>query len=326
METAIAERPSELFHYTGIGGLEGIVKSQTLWATHAAFTNDSTELRVFSEKLPGILRPVVEIGLAELVRQNQSRQALIDEHGGTENAIAKVTAGFAAGMYKAIFGAAGIRPFVEPYITSFCTSTSVDIDQQGLLSQWRGYGQEGGYAVVFDTHKLTLLLDEERERWSLDLFVGNVVYSRDTNEKVREELGEDIAIVATSVEELLKTLNGTKSLRNASAALVRCGCRYKHWGFHEEKEVRVIAIPANIGGLKEVKPRRHFVRAGTPVPCIHLFEGMTQLPTKPLPIKRIIVGPHREKDKRQRAVEILLSQYGLDIPVSVSEIPYIGHL
>lgn len=60
MATSIAETHPELFHYTGIGGLEGIVKSQTLWATHAAFSNDATEIRAFEARLPQILRPAVE--------------------------------------------------------------------------------------------------------------------------------------------------------------------------------------------------------------------------------------------------------------------------
>jgi hypothetical protein len=116
-------------------------------------------------------------------------------------------------------------------------------------------------------------------------------------------------------------------------ALIHCVCRYKHWGFREEKEVRIVAIPPNKAAIDHLKiqgkivlpkPRHSFIRGGTPVPSIHLFEGITQLPETPLPIKRIIVGPHRSKNDRLRAVELLVNQHGLNIPVSVSDIPYIG--
>lgn len=188
---------------------------------------------------------------------------------------------------------------------------------------------------MFDTSHLELLLKEERQNWNYSLFFGgDVIYSSDKDEKIHDELGNDIGDIKTNVTQWLMNKGAPEHLEKIHDALIQCACRYKHWGFNEEKEVRVIAIPPNIEVLKDMKarglfvadkPRRHFARAGTPVPCIHLFEGITELPEKPLPITRIIIGPHREKDKRQRAVEILLTQYGLDIPVSVSEIPYVGH-
>lgn len=55
MEASISQTHPELFHYTGISGLEGIVKSQTLHATHAAFLNDAAEIRAFAVRLPEIL-------------------------------------------------------------------------------------------------------------------------------------------------------------------------------------------------------------------------------------------------------------------------------
>jgi hypothetical protein len=55
-----------------------------------------------------------------------------------------------------------------------------------------------------------------------------------------------------------------------------------------------------------------------------LLEDITSSPTQPSLIKRIIIGPHQEKEKRKRAIEILLNQLGIDAEVSVSEIPYLG--
>ena len=34
----------ELYHYTGIHGLKGIIESQTLWATHYKYLNDAEEV------------------------------------------------------------------------------------------------------------------------------------------------------------------------------------------------------------------------------------------------------------------------------------------
>jgi hypothetical protein len=58
------------------------------------------------------------------------------------------------------------------------------------------------------------------------------------------------------------------------------------------------------------------------VPYVNLFEGITQ-PGNNLPIKRIIVGPHPDKERRKLAVEKLLKQNGINADVSMSAIPYL---
>jgi len=333
MATPPSATHPELFHYTGIRGLEGIVTKQTLWATHAAFLSDVAEIRAFQDRLPEILRPGVTSGVEARIRAVPAAQALVEEMGGKAKAIEEILAGIANGMYRALLGTEGTEPFAEFYIASFCTAAAEDIAQHGLLSQWRGYGQEGGYAIAFDTSRLELLLKEEAEKWQYDLLGGDVIYSSDPD-KIREELGEDLDVLAASIAEFLSTAGAPKLLGSTYYPLVRCACRYKHWGFHEEKEVRIVGVLQNRGvfaaektrGLVATeKPRKAFLRSGTAVPCIHLFEEITHLPDKPLPITRIIVGPHRDKDKRRRAVEILLDQHHLDVPVSVSDIPYVGH-
>jgi hypothetical protein len=72
------------------------------------------------------------------------------------------------------------------------------------------------------------------------------------------------------------------------------------------------------------KPVSHFIRNGTTVPYLNLFEGITGSSGKQLPIKHVIVGPHSEKEKRKIAVEKLLAQNKIQADVSVSAIPYLG--
>ena len=237
-------------------------------------------------------------------------------------------------MYNALHNGAKI----EPYVTSFCTADNDEVQQHGLLSQWRGYGQDGGYALVFDTSKLVSLMKQEHEKWGYQLFAADVVYSPRADEKLwdekfREEMGEDIDKISAGIRDFMKT-NSVQYLDNTYDPLVSCACRYKHWGFHEEKEVRIVAIlhPREVLAehkarelFPKEKDRHYFARGGMLAPCIHLFDGITQSPDNPLPIKGIMVGPHRDQNKRQYAVENLLRQYQLNIPVSVSEIPYAGN-
>jgi hypothetical protein len=48
-------------------------------------------------------------------------------------------------------------------LTSFCGVANSVISESGLLSQWRGYGIDGGYAIVFDTKALKALVAQEKE-------------------------------------------------------------------------------------------------------------------------------------------------------------------
>lgn len=332
MTATIAETYPELFHYTNIAGLEGIIRTQTLWATHAAFLNDATEIRLFAERLPTILKPTIADGISKLARI-PANQSLIAQRGGTQEVTEEVAPQIVAAIFNAIFGNQTTSPYVEPFVTSFCTAATPLIAQHGLLSQWRSYAKNGGYAIVIDTARLESLLKEEAEKWPGNtLFGGDAIYS-DDEDKLRLELGQLIEEINTAINQWLQIPPDLQSLENLFYPLIQCACRYKHWGFREENEVRIISIRPGKTLAKEhearapgvTKPCRNFIRAGTAVPCIHLFEGITSLPDKPLPITQIIVGPHRNKGERALAVKNLLDQYHLDIKVSVSKIPYVDY-
>jgi len=64
----LADQHPELFHYTGVAGVEGILKTQTLWATHARSLNDASELIAFRERLPRIIRPVPVLSMASSIK------------------------------------------------------------------------------------------------------------------------------------------------------------------------------------------------------------------------------------------------------------------
>jgi hypothetical protein len=327
--------PDELYHYTSIHGLMGIIENQTLWATHYKYLNDAEEISQFKERLPGILRPVFSHTFKAL--SPQEKQLLIDEYQSTDNALEEESKKLANLMYAVTFGGTEGEPmFAEPYISSFCTVDEKDdgIANHGLLSQWRGYGAQGGYAVIFDAKELDQLLQEEVKKWSYSAaFLGDVVYSSATDEDMRDEFCTHIDDIQNNWEKALRTLN-PEALENTYKASLACACRYKHWGFAEEREFRMVVSPTSREIIETAKgagkttlpekPISSFLRDGTAVPYLNLFDGITDSLGKRLPIKRIIVGPHPEKEKRTIHVERLLSHKNIVAEVSVSAIPYLG--
>jgi len=95
---------------------------------------------------------------------------------------------------------------------------------------------------------------------------------------------------------------------------------YKDYGFEEEREIRVIALPSYSNKSNRNKPRRFRCKNSEQLPYIELFKS-----SKYLPINKIIVGPHKDKEARAAWLRIKLDSMGRDdIEVAVSQIPFVG--
>src|ERR1700684_413334 len=112
--------PDVLYHYTDAAGVLGIIERRELWASNAAFLNDSTELIY----VRGVLQEV----LAEFEAG--------DEHS---RAVARYGHSMLRGLSEWLY---------DVYVACFC-------ENGDLLSQWRGYPRTGGgYSLGFDTRLL----------------------------------------------------------------------------------------------------------------------------------------------------------------------------
>ena len=320
MTKKLHEEHEEVMHYTSASGLHGIVTSKTLWASHTSFLNDMEEVVGFFDRvLPEILRPKVEEyfngveNLSELTRSG----CLFGENVGT-HFLKRIVDKCKEAEFRA----------QDHYVASFCTTGDSWISQHGLLSQWRGYGLDGGYAIVLDSAGLESLLTEEATAYYEEgLMWANAQYRMPELSQIADEqvLGL-IKELENSVYIYLKTGDPEKfDFGSASQLATMC----KHRGFEEEKEVRIVVSEPSVEigpdpestNSKPYRKAHSYFRNGVAVPCIHLFEDQ-KLET--LPIVRIIVGPHPDKQQRKRAVEILLRDHGIEATVSVSDTPFRG--
>ena len=321
------EEPSELMHYTNASGLKGILESQTLWATNALFLNDSEEIKLFlDERLPDLVKRVsIEGNLSGKIDENNVNTTLRNL----------------------------MLNDAPPYISSMCSPVDKRTQQHGLLSQWRGYGRDGGYALVFDREKLFERFQNEEHTFQyLHIDGGDVCYY-DKNLPTLNFLQTD-NLLKLEIQFIDELINWIKKGPNIDRQLIiyksltLLSCLYKHIGFQEEQEFRMFAIPVNLKNRlileadesateahaaiiknelssKAEKKHKIFLRDGCPVPYIELLEQPLDIQKRiNLPIKRIIVGPNSNKLQRKKAVELMLSELGIDAKVVVSDIPYIG--
>lgn len=328
MPKNVTETHQELMHYTTSAGLQGIVTSGCVWATHSGALNDSQEIIHFLDnRLVDIIQEEAATYLRELSTEPENVDA-IEAKGGFNKLLDEQTAAVAK-----IFRDTTLS-FHQPYIFSLSAIASERTGKNGLLSQWRGYGTDGGYAIVFEADKFEKLLIEEVDtHFYQHLQWGDVYYYGlpETEQRASEEIQEAEEKLRASLRKIQRNPEPT-SMEDSYHPMILLSCMYKHWGFHEEQEVRVVAIPPNEdimklardkGEEREARGISTVPRGGMLVPYLELFNHGTPS-TRKLPIKRVIVGPHPLSATRKKTVEMLLKSHGYDAEVIVSEIPYLG--
>lgn len=323
----IADSHDELYHYTTAGGLSGILEDKSLWATHASFVNDEEEILGFYDRvLPKILHPIFWQYFEDIKDKSefQKRQGNTPFDLYFEDQFEKLIR-----TLKEI-----VSSFHDHYITSFSTVPEDKpwLREHGLLSQWRAYGPDGGYALVLDTGPLDKILSEEIVPYQEESYSWvDVQYCLNENRRTDDsDTNEWIKELEAAADKFFRS-NSTENATELSRPLTILSSIFKHRGFAEEREVRLVL---NLLGpkleshpeLQSVRqhPVKSRVREGTTVPFVELCVREASGVRQHLPIKRIIVGPHRDKNDRERAVKLLLKQHGLNVKVSVSDIPYRG--
>ncbi len=319
----------ELHHYTSFEGLAGIYQSNTLRATHFTNLNDSTEVILFREPLTAELEKRFEVLIR--ARQKQDRRVVfqIFKAGGIKAVSTGLAKGLASRLYQVTFEGGASFKFCDTYIASCCAHTDQSYEfENGLLSQWRGYGTGGGFCIVFDTAKLISMLAEEFDRWHyVRINIDGVHYAID-GEPPSNLFSELVNCCETILTEVLSG-NMEPAATDAFLPFVGGATLYKHQGFREEREVRVVAMP----GSQELQDRVNVESGETDSrPCknvsiindksgkrsyISLFEELTT----ELPIKRVIVGPSRNQEKNFELACTLLPK---GLLVTKSATPFIG--
>ena len=297
-----SEPSGPLFHYTSAAGLIGIVKDQVLWATHANYLNDTAELQIISRLLtPQISNEFRQI-VPRLVDLNAFKPGLLQNFGeslyDTE----------AINVCRAVMRT--IEKVSPMYVVSFCMhDAGSEESEHGLLSQWRGCGL-GGFAIEFDPVELDKLTQLENAQRSVQMIGTRKVAYRDHEAKAelkrfeglgRATLGNAFRAAAPTLAARpdVAEIIGNQPLEDFVRPFLKAVPFLKTPRFESEKEYRLVASatrPKNVSEDTRAPINVHFREgaSGAIIPYIKLFET---LGTK-LPIRKIIVGPHRDQENQ----------------------------
>jgi len=330
-----AEHP-DLFHYTDLSGLRGIFESNNLWATHFSQLNDSTEVMLLRQwitpRLASRVKP--DAPKAPEAGNRHARRAAAKIPIPTERTCELDI--FVDSMFRVAFegfvnetNGIKVEPLGDPYVTSFCRHSPDSYEgSNGLLSQWRAYGGAERYCIVFDTQKLLDLLTCERNYhyWTY-LCLTDILYA--TDDISIDTLCPDLQNAAEQSYYRFRKNLPLNFSSDGVLALLSTAPRFKHQGFQEEQEVRIIAIPGKQSTVDMMRLERpeHKVaplkticsRPGKTENCkyIALFDCLEAT----LPIKRIVVGPSKTQDKNLAEARRLTKN---KFPLISSATPFIG--
>jgi len=284
-----------LYHYTTASGLQGILEKNELWATSAYFLNDPAEITYGCDRLRAVLDDWLE---------NDAKMRSPDS----------LTVCFVKDLRK-FFGENLLKKeIIRPiYLACFC-------EEDNLLSQWRAYGQSGGYSVGLRTPSVdTLSLGEgfSPEPNAYTSVWTKVEYDINQQKAQCDALLSSMLTLFddTATAEAIRTisdhpLTGYVAFLNVIAdILLEEIVRFKHEAFRVEKEWRIVIRRRQLkkqatddGGKTPLKTHYRALN-GMLVPYVKLIPSGN---AKHLPIKCIRSGPTFDKTTAAMALHMLL--------------------
>ncbi len=219
----MAERhPKTLYHYCSIETFFNVIKSNSVWLSDIEKSNDSLELTYMKNEYANCIKAAC-LSFAEYHKKNA-----ISYDERRLNALLQILTNVST---LAI-------PITKTWV--FCLSEKGD-----LLSQWRGYADDGyGVSIGFDTKHLFHVIDSIASTdpmQGLIFFLSKINYSE---KEMKEEVQKLISPTECGKCETLQVLQ--EKLTFPIAKIEGSAPYYKSESFKEEKEWR-IALTTVIG-------------------------------------------------------------------------------
>ncbi len=309
-----AVRDDTLFHYTSANGLIGIFDSGEIWSTAYYCANDEQELSAGHGVLYQMFRE-----RAYLLRQSNDQRADLFARRGVD------IMSYADGFEQQLTALA--MSSLVAYITCFYKPSGKEDFHHGLLSQWRGYGTDGGYALQFSRSRLLEAIKNANRAEDVNYDLEDIYYSPDNplKDRVFEQRVAFLDEFEKHLDELAKPFSRT-TMRNPISSLLNgpliplldyLTCT-KNGHFAEERECRLSLIqPAAVGQM--FRPVKRFSRNG-------LVVSYTTTPRESFDVLGavdwILIGPGPRMGARFKAICELVKHLGRKIAVRPSHIPF----
>jgi len=250
--------------------LLGIISSGCLWATDVNFLNDTEELTY--------ARPTA----VKALRGRADELAASREDGGWDTAeeLRAVVLRNIANELENSVRAESANTY-HAYVSCFC-------EDGDLLSQWRAYGTENGYAIGFRSGRLLASSDVPDQ-----VRFDGVVYGLEQARSHIDEMLEEAARPAAGFP-------GSTGNNRLMTIVLPAVATIKHPTFAEEKEWRLLTTTWGIPTGLQFRPG--------PVGLVPYL----RFKFPPDAVAQVVVGPGLYSDARTNGIRQFLASCGLD--------------
>jgi len=273
---------SQLYHYTTLQGMQGILNDRALWCGHVSAFNDPLEIQYGRD---------IAISVLNDAMQQEERE---DVRTFLRKLLVQVQA-FGKNLFHA-------------FVACFCESSE-------LLSQWRAYADRGGgYCLVFHFSSTTMITSnsEKLDEGKPPVF-RKVIYDE---EQQRELIQQYVNCVIVGTKRSFDKKIPDKSYQAAVMALQAANAIldmlifFKHKAFKEEKEWRLIRVTAENHQPENLRFRK-FEGGLVPYRPTHIFD-VREAGKSRFPLISITFGPSLESGRTHSTIELLLHHIAAD--------------
>lgn len=269
---------ANLFHYTDLNGLKGILKQRGFWLSHTSSLNDPSELKYGKE----------------LVLKLLDEQILDEDDTDMRsfyNSIKVSVSAFGMAMH-------------EIFIACFCESGN-------LLSQWRAYSnQGGGYSLGFNlSNSSRIWYDKGSLQDGIKPLLRKVIYDPELQ---KELVLNYLILIKEGYEQGIRGIIDDRMDRNHHAAVMGSQASnmlldfvmsFKNPAFSEEKEWRLIHVT-----LDNDQPEKLQFREGKNglIPYKQSYLYNSEEESHQFPLSSICLGPSIEPESQKKAIRLYL--------------------
>lgn len=285
VEKLFKEAPDKtLYHYTGIGGLLGIVESRTLWASHIYYLNDAAEI-VYARDILTKLIVKMKDGASK-----KEKEFL--------------------GHFKHWLKTFGINTY---HLFIFSLS-----EEPNLLSQWRSYTPHGkGVSIGFSSNLILRMTEAQGLR------IARCLYGRLEQEELMKGLLHKM-LISFNKRKLSQNESKSISppiyygfLEKFRGDILQLFSVIKHPSFKEEREWRIISKYYPKYTIPQIKFREG---ASMLVPYFEIDIDPNKVET--LLFDQVYLGPSQHNELSHSALSNFLSNKAVCNQTISSGIPY----
>lgn len=277
-----------LHHYTDARGLHGIISSRELWCTEIKFLNDSKEFEYGTNRIKEAI-DVLSIAYED--------KPVIQES-------------FLGRLKTVITSFASVQYHI--FVACFC-------EEADLLSQWRGYADHGGgysMGVEFDDDCFVRAASGK----PIKPLLRKILYdSEEQQHLVRDFLDQACDICSQAPRRSGETDFEYEAWLSSIAlyisnVLIDWAVSFKHPGFQEEREWRLIRI---LRRDDEVHDECRFrASQGYPLPyVVTRLHRQREETESEFPLRQVGYGPTLDADRAELAIRLLLDSQAEKTPV-----------